>query len=162
MERPRLRQLDLKPANMEGEELFYLSDPTGIVEDVLVLHPGAVFIAMHLDGQHDLDEIHRNVEAQFNGESLPENTVRDFVAQLDSYGFMDSPTYEAMHEAVVQGFYDSPTPKRLPIASSKHKARFQTVSFYSPSVQFNRSISYYNSIPAHLEKAFGYAKCLQL
>jgi AmmeMemoRadiSam system protein B len=103
-----LRRVDLKPIDVEGEQLFSLSDPTGIVEEVLLLHSGAVFIVAHLDGQHEIDEIHAKVEARYNGDSLPENTISDLIEQLDAFGFLESPVFEAKYRSVVQGFRESP------------------------------------------------------
>ena len=108
MNKPVLRHVDLKPVDVDGDRLFYLSDPSGIVSDVLMLHPGAVFIAMHLDGQHTLDEIHAELAEQFAGDTLPEDTVLKLVEQLDAYGFLESPTFDAMYDAVVQAFRDNP------------------------------------------------------
>ncbi len=103
-----LRHVDLKPIDVEGEQLFSLSDPTGIVEEVLLLQPSAAYIVMHLDGDHDIAEIHAKVEAQFNGDLLPENTISNLITQLDEYGFLESTTYEAKYQSVVLGFLDSP------------------------------------------------------
>ena len=93
---------------IEGEQVFSLSDPSGIIEESLILHPGAAFIAAHLNGEYEIEEIHQKVEEHFNGESLPENTITDFVEQLDGYGFLDSPNFDAKYEAMMADFRDSP------------------------------------------------------
>lgn len=108
MDRPVLRNVDLDPVEVEGEQVFSLSDPSGIVEEVLLLHPGAVFIVMHFDGEHTVDEIHAKAQERFKGDTLPVNMVEDLVKQLDEYGFLESPGFILKYQSILQEFEDNP------------------------------------------------------
>ncbi len=105
---PALRALDIFPMEHEGEQLFCMSDPSGVVEEQLLLSPPAVFIAVHLNGRNSEEHIQAAFLEQSDGMPLPVEHIEQVLQHLDSVGFLETPTFYAIHEQLRADFRDSP------------------------------------------------------
>lgn len=106
---PAIRQVDLFPIEHEGQTLFCLSDPAGIVEDQLVLTLPAAFLAAQLDGQKTLEELRGAFQRQFNGAAISEEELSGIATQLDTAGFLQTETFDRLKDKVVSAFRNRET-----------------------------------------------------
>ena len=111
---PALRYVDAVPIEHEGQRFVCFSDPTGYVEEQLMLSPPAYFVAIHLDGKRDIEAVREAFAGQFNGAQVPAEQVEDIVSYLDEHGFLLTPRFDAV-KAKVEGDYRalSARPARL-------------------------------------------------
>lgn len=103
-----LRNIDAAPLEHGGDTFIAMSDPSGYVEDQLVLTPAAFFIAAMLDGRHNQADIQRAFKAQFNANVDPAQ-VDEVVAYLDDHGFLYNRQFEAIRARVDRDFGASDT-----------------------------------------------------
>lgn len=105
---PALRPLDISPIEHEGENYICLQDPTGTVDNPLLLTPMAFFIATQLTGSTDVPEIQDAFEKQVGGMTIPPERIYEIVEHLDEHGFLFTETFEALRREVVVAFAKAP------------------------------------------------------
>jgi MEMO1 family protein len=105
---PAFRYVDATPIEHEGAQYICIQDPTGYVEDQLILSPAAYFLAVQLNGARDLAGVQAAFAAQVGGAHAPEAQVREVVAYLDDHGFLQSPRFEEIKQAAEQAYRDAP------------------------------------------------------
>jgi hypothetical protein len=93
IEFPRLRPVDAFPVEVEGEEYIALRDPEGVAEELMLLSPAAFLVASMLDGESSLADMRAMFARAFDGRMIDETEVRQVVAELESRGFLDSPSF---------------------------------------------------------------------
>ena len=54
---PRLRPVEVFPAEQGGEEIFVVHDPSGLASGVLTMSQAVVFLLSLMDGEHSLADI---------------------------------------------------------------------------------------------------------
>lgn len=101
---PPLRYVDATPIEHEGQPAILVRDPTGLVEDPIVLSPIAFFIATLLNGENDVLDIQYATASQCNGLIITEEQIREVVGFLDEQGFLLSERYAAMAREVAEAF----------------------------------------------------------
>lgn len=106
---PALRALDAFPIEHEGQKYVCLNDPSGTVEDQLVLTPPAVFVAANLTGFNDRAAIQKAFAEQYDGAPITIEQIDEVVDLLDKHGFLHTPTFEAMVTQVHETFHGSDT-----------------------------------------------------
>ncbi len=104
---PAVRQLDFQPIEHEGESYIVVSDPTGILEDPLIVTPFAYYIAAHLNGHNDIADIVAAFSEQFDGANLPEERVLEVVELLDEHGLLLTDTFDTLRKSILGGFLES-------------------------------------------------------
>lgn len=103
--RPRLRDLEVLPREIEGRPAICLRDPLRIGEGVAALAPPlAVFLLQTLDGTRTVGEI-REAAARAFGQPVD---VAGLVDQLDRAFFLDSPRFRERQEAVLAEYRGLP------------------------------------------------------
>lgn len=105
---PALRYIDAFPITYEGQQLFCVRDPEGIVAQQIFLTPPAFFIAWHLDGARDIPDIQQAFAQQFGGQRLRADDIQRVVAYLDEQGFLHTPRFTTLYQQVAQTFAQSP------------------------------------------------------
>lgn len=104
-----MRNVDLFPIEHEGGTYFCASDPSGIVEEQLVLSLPAAFIAAQLNGSNSVAEVQSAFRAQFGGAHVSEADISGLVVQLDTAGFLETETFHLIEHEAVSAFRDRPT-----------------------------------------------------
>lgn len=106
---PALRALDFQPLEHEGESYISVSDPSGVVDEQLLLSPLAFFVAAQLTGFNDVEEIQKAFEQQFGGAVVPPERIYEVVKHLDERGLLLTDTFDALQRKVHDGFTKSST-----------------------------------------------------
>ncbi len=95
--KPVLRYVDLIPGDYQGQPVFFLRDPVGIVEEIVAIPQGIVYLLSMMDGEHDLRDL--QVEAtKRSGQLVPYEEIEKLVKFLDEKGFLWSKTFEEIKE----------------------------------------------------------------
>lgn len=105
---PALRPVDLFPIEYEGEQLLCMSDPAHVVEQQLVLSPGAAFVASLLDGRHGIEDIQAVFREHAGGAHLSPDDILAVVNHLDTHGFLHTETFDAIYRGVRDAYHDAP------------------------------------------------------
>ena len=84
MENPKLRELEPLPA---GEEGYYLRDPRGFSQNVLLVPQGALLVLALLDGSRSMSDVQAEF-ARKTGEILYEHVLNDMLHTLDEALFL--------------------------------------------------------------------------
>ena len=97
LERPKLRPMQARRVDHEGQALVSLEDPLGVATGpVLIPMDGFHWVVRHLDGSRTLADIQADVLRQ-TGQMIPSADLESLVAQLDRAMILDGPTFEAFH-----------------------------------------------------------------
>lgn len=107
-ERPRLRAVEAFPIQRGGATVYCLRDPSGESDEILFLSEAAVWMAGRMDGSRDLGDIQAEICRAF-GEIVPRSLIADLAAQLESAGFLDSPSFRDRARRAEDAFAASPT-----------------------------------------------------
>ena len=102
-QRPRLRQVRLFPAEVQGQQLMGIADARQVSERAVVTSPAAQFVLPLMDGQKGLDDIVRAV-----GKGLTREILEQLVAQLDDAGLLEGPTFQAIIDKMHADFDGAP------------------------------------------------------
>lgn len=101
--RPRLRRIELLPAEIEGKASVCLRDPQEVAPDVLFLPEDSVSLLALLDGEMDLDGI-REALSEEAGEEIALEMIQEFIQFLDDHLFMEGPNFEHQLEMLTAKF----------------------------------------------------------
>ena len=93
MDFPKLRSVNIFPAQMSGETVVCLQDPQNISESALVLTPPLYFIVSLFDGHHSILDIQTAYMRRF-GEILYSEKIQEVVQQLDENLFLEGERFE--------------------------------------------------------------------
>lgn len=95
--KPLLRYVDLIPGEYQGQPVFFLRDPVGIVEELVALPQELIYLLALMDGNHDIRDL--QVEATKRaGQLVPYEEIEKLVKFLDEKGFLWSKTFEEIKE----------------------------------------------------------------
>ncbi len=97
--KPILRQIDAIPSQWQGQPVFLLRDPVGLVEEILIIPQSLGFLLALMDGNHDLRDL--QVEATKKlGTLVPLEEIQKIVKYLDEKGFLWSEKFEEIKNKV--------------------------------------------------------------
>ncbi|MBI2421268.1 MAG: AmmeMemoRadiSam system protein B [Candidatus Hydrogenedentes bacterium] len=102
-----LRAIDTHPCEQNGEKFIVITDPSGYVEEQLMLSPVAFVIALSLDGKRDAADVQALIQSQYNAE-LPLSAIEHVTAYLDKHGFLVSPLFFEKQKIVEDAYKASP------------------------------------------------------
>ena len=108
---PKLRALDIKPFEQEGQQMLLLRDPFGVSDQMLGVPQPLAPLLMLCDGSHDLVGIHTALNVRW-GVRLTPAMLRDLIDTLDRACFLDNERYAAA-AATARAQYRS-EPRRPP------------------------------------------------
>lgn len=106
---PALRNIDAFPVEHAGQQFVCLRDPEGFVEHQVMLTPAAFYIALQLDGQHDVVDIQHAFTRQFGGELLFADDLYQIVHELDAQGFLLTERFQKLRQRVEETFLGAAT-----------------------------------------------------
>lgn len=110
MRQPHLRPVRGFPAKAGEQVVLGLADARQISDRVVFMAPAVQYVLPKMDGSRNLDEIVAEV-----GHGLTRDALESIVAQLDSAGLLQGPTFEAMWSKIKADFDSLPI---LPPAST--------------------------------------------
>lgn len=103
-EYPRLRPLMLMPVRDGERELLVVNDPLGVIDGQPVLAMEALALMQLFDGRMSINDITAALMRE-NKDIRVGNMVRDFVKQLDEMLMLESPRFEAAHQALRDAYH---------------------------------------------------------
>ena len=104
---PRLRPVEAFPVNLQGQDLVCLRDPTGLAVQPIFLGGPLILVVSMMDGSNSL----RDIQAEFmrrTGQMLYTENLEDLIGQLERFRYLDSQSFRAFYESLVQEFRGLP------------------------------------------------------
>jgi AmmeMemoRadiSam system protein B len=104
---PKLRNVDLFPAEVSGQKVICLRDPLNLSQKVLFI-PYSTFFIIHLfDGQHSVVDIQVEYMRQF-GKLLYREKIQELIDQMDEHFLLDSERFRQMEKKIIETFKNTP------------------------------------------------------
>jgi len=105
---PRIRPIEVFPAEQEGQSVLVIHDPSGLATGSIVVSSSAVvFIFSLFDGDHSLEGIQRLFREQFSCD-LPTEQIESMVAQLEEAHFLESEEFASYLQGLIDEYHASP------------------------------------------------------
>lgn len=104
--KPRLRPVQARPVQRQGQQWFALVDSSGLSEAQVALTSPAFFVVTHFDGVHTLASVRAAFQERFN-QPLPMEQLRGLIEQLDEAMLLDSPRFAAAMQAQIDAYVAS-------------------------------------------------------
>jgi AmmeMemoRadiSam system protein B len=93
VDHPKLRNINIFPAQSSGQTLLCLKDPQNISEKAIFLSPPLYFIVSLFDGQHSILDIQAEYMRRF-GEFLYTEKLQEIISQLDENLFLEGERFQ--------------------------------------------------------------------
>ncbi len=104
---PRMRGVDIFPAEVSGEKVVCLRDPLNFSGKILFIPYPTYFIITLLDGQHSVVDVQTEFMRRF-GELLYREKIEGLIAQLDEHFLLDSERFREAERKMIDSFKNSP------------------------------------------------------
>lgn len=104
---PKLRNVDMFPAEVSGQKVICLRDPLNLSGKILFIPYQTFFITSLFDGQHSLVDIQTEFMRRF-GKLLYREKIEELIAQLDEHFLLDSERFRQAEHDTVESFKNSP------------------------------------------------------
>jgi AmmeMemoRadiSam system protein B len=104
---PRMRSLDIFPAEVSGQKVVCLRDPLNLAGKILFIPFPTFFILSLFDGFHSVVDIQAEFMRRF-GELLYREKIQDLIDQLDEHFLLESERFRLAEEKIVEDFRRSP------------------------------------------------------
>lgn len=105
---PKLRNVDVFPAEVSGQKGICLRDPLNLAGKILFLPSAAFSIISLFDGQHSVVDIQVEFMRRF-GELLYREKVQELIDQLEELFLLDSERFRACEQNIIEAFKNAPT-----------------------------------------------------
>jgi len=105
---PKLRQVDIFPAEVSGQKVVCLRDPLKLSDKILFIPYPTFFIVRLFDGQHSTLDIQVEYMRRF-GEILYREKIQELIEQLDEHYLLESDRLRQLQEEIVKAFNKAPT-----------------------------------------------------
>lgn len=106
MEYPKLRYLEVIPAEVEGEKIICLRDPQNLSDNILAVSIETLKILSLFDGTKTVRDIQSLVMERF-GELVLSDEIENLIKQLDEALFLDSENFRDNKKRLESGFRES-------------------------------------------------------
>jgi len=100
---PKMRSVDIFPAEVSGQKVICLRDPLNLSGKVLFIPYPTFFILSLFDGQHSLVDIQAEFMRRF-GELLYREKIQELVSQLDEHFLLDSERFREAEQKMIEAF----------------------------------------------------------
>ena len=109
MDKPRLRDVSLQSAVINGSPMILLKDPEHFSEQTLCIpeNEAMLFILSRLDGEHSIVDIQADFMRRF-GTLLMSDQIRSIVNALSENHFLDNEEFHIFRNSVIESFRESP------------------------------------------------------
>lgn len=105
-ERPRLRHVQLIPAEAEAERVFIAHDPQNYTEPVIIPEALGLFL-LFCDGHHTVENMQQAIRFQA-GITIPQERIIQILEMFDSFLLFDSARFQQFQSKVDAEFIASP------------------------------------------------------
>jgi len=103
---PRMRSLDIFPAEVSGQKVVCLRDPLNLAGKILFIPFPTFFIISLFDGLHSVVDIQAEFMRRF-GELLYREKIQELIDQLDEYLLLESERFRSAEEKIIEEFRKS-------------------------------------------------------
>jgi AmmeMemoRadiSam system protein B len=119
MDYPKLRSVDLFPAEVSGERVLCLRDPEQISDKVLFIpqNNAAMLLLSLMDGTHSIRDIQAEYMRRF-GKLIFTAKIKEMVGKLDECLLLESERYAAYRAKVEEDFSSQPVRKAVHAGSA--------------------------------------------
>jgi len=100
---PKLRQVDIFPADYAGQKVICLRDPLNLSGKILFYPYPAFFIIRLFDGCHSITDIQMEFMRRF-GELLYREKILELANQLEEHFLLDSERFRQMEREIIEAF----------------------------------------------------------
>lgn len=104
---PKLRNIDIFPAEVSGQRVICLRDPLHLSEKVLFIPYPIFFIIRLFDGHHSIVDIQAEFMRRF-GELLYREKIQEIIDQLEEHFLLDSDRFQQLEREIVENFKNTP------------------------------------------------------
>ena len=104
---PKLRNIDIFPAEVSGQKVICLRDPLNLSEKVFFIPYPTFFIVRLFDGQHSIVDIQTEFMRRF-GELLYREKIQEIVDQFDEHFLLDSERFRRLEREIIENFKNAP------------------------------------------------------
>ena len=104
---PKLRALDIFPAEVSGQKVICLRDPLGLSGKTFFIPYPTFFILSFFDGRHSPGDIQADFMRRF-GELLYREKIEELAGQLDEHFLLDSERFRQAERNMKEAFKSSP------------------------------------------------------
>ncbi|HOJ42891.1 MAG TPA: AmmeMemoRadiSam system protein B [Syntrophorhabdaceae bacterium] len=132
MDKPQIRYIDAHPFEKEGQQLFIVSDPEGIMEESLVITRDVAFIISMMDGRHTLRDIQAEYMRVF-GQLIYMEDLEGIVDTLDKKYLLYNDRYRAYLETLKEA-YEKEKIRPAHLAGKSYPANRMDLIMYLDSV----------------------------
>jgi len=103
---PRMRSLDIFPAEVSGQKVVCLRDPLNLSGKILFIPFPTFFIISLFDGLHSIVDIQAEFMRRF-GELLYREKVQELIDQLDEHLLLEGERFRSAEEKIIEDFRKS-------------------------------------------------------
>ena len=107
-EYPKLRMLDIKPYQQDGQNLLLLRDPFGVSDQMLGVPQALAPLLALCDGERDLVGIRTALSVRW-GVKLNPAMLRELIDTLDGAAFLDNDRYRQAAAAALEVYRSQPS-----------------------------------------------------
>jgi len=107
-DRPKLRNIDVFPAQVSGQGVICLRDPLNLSGKVLFVPVPTFFLISLLDGRHSIQDIQSEFMRRF-GELVYSEKIQEVVDHLDTHFLLESGRFWEVDRRIRDDFKNSPT-----------------------------------------------------
>ena len=105
---PKLRNLDIFPAEVSGQKVICLRDPLNLSGKLLFIPVPAFYLINLFDGRHSIADIQADFMRRF-GELLYREKVQEFIDHLDAHFLLESERYRVVAQQIYDDFKKATT-----------------------------------------------------
>ncbi len=106
-DRPKLRNIDVFPAEVSGQRVICLRDPLNLSGKILFVPVPTFFLISLLDGRHSLQDIQSEFRRRY-GELVYSEKIQEVVDHLDSHFLLESGRFLEMDRQIREDFKKTP------------------------------------------------------
>jgi MEMO1 family protein len=105
---PKLRNIDVFPAEVSGQKIICLRDPLHLAEKIFFIPYSLLSLIRLFDGRHSIIDIQVECMRQY-GELIYKEKIQELVDQLEEFFLLDSERFRQVEGKIIETFKNSPT-----------------------------------------------------
>jgi len=103
---PKLREIDIFPAEVSGHKVICLRDPLNLSGRILFVPPPTFYLISLFDGKHSRIDLQAEFMRHF-GELLFQEKVQEVIDQLDAHFLLENERFQTMARQIYEDFRKS-------------------------------------------------------